>query len=165
MKLRKLTALALLLATTFSMSVPAQAAESSKGSLSAEQIAVIESYENNITAKPGDAKMTRAAYTYSNGLYRGSVLLWSQDNFIWTYNTTSKKITGVNAWQDGGFVFPNTIRLGGITLNTSSNTSRTYRAKKTMGAGVVTPWGDVNVYESDVVDYCQVKSNGAFNYW
>ncbi|STB42083.1 Uncharacterised protein [Clostridium perfringens] len=33
-----------------------------------------------------------------------------------------------------------------------------------MGAGVVTPWGDVNVYEKDVTDYYGVDKN-AKSYW
>lgn len=91
---------------------------------------------------------------------RGSALMWSKDNITWSYNST--KITNSSADQDCGFIFPNIVRCKGISKVSaySSSTKHRYKGKKTIGAGVVTPWGDVTVYESDFTDQYDVTKSG-----
>lgn len=110
------------------------------------------------------SSLAAAASPYSVKLSRGSFLAWSDAVVDWTANAT--QITSSSGSQDSGFVFPNTVKKGGITKQTSSAASyHIYLSKTTIGAGVVTPWGDVNVYESDFSDYIKVFKDGtATNY-
>jgi hypothetical protein len=94
--------------------------------------------------------------------YRGSVLLWTENYLEWYW--TTKKITSSKGWQTDGYVFPNTAKLGGIKKTYSATTSQNWRAVETVGAGVVTPWGDVDVYESSYTDYFTVHRGGEYSY-
>ncbi len=89
--------------------------------------------------------------------------MWSDDCVYW--EVSGGKITSSKAWQDVGYIFPNIARAKGIKKISSSTASVTYRAKKTIGAGVVTPWGDVTVYESDYTDFLRVNANGVIDAW
>ncbi|AEX86485.1 hypothetical protein Marpi_2110 [Marinitoga piezophila KA3] len=97
-------------------------------------------------------------YTYRTSLYRGSFMLWSRDVVEWQSNGT--KIISSSGWQEVGYVFPNIAHAKGIVLIYKTSTFHKYRATKTIGAGVVTPWGDVKIYSQDVTDYVVVYANG-----
>ncbi|PZT55337.1 hypothetical protein [Paenibacillus silvae] len=105
---------------------------------------------------------TNKAYTVK--YTRGSFLAWSDAVVDWTSN--GDQITSSSGSQDAGYVFPNIVRKGGITKQSSSAASyHIYLSKTTIGAGVVSPWGDVTVYESDFSDYIKVNKDGsASNY-
>ena len=138
--------------------------------LTPEQEAVIAAFQEprvvsevSLDAQAGRYQTFSSNITKRGYLERGSFLAWSKDHVEWTYN--SSRITSSQAWQESGFVFPNTVREEGITKRSSStDTVHRYYAKKVIGAGVVTPWGDVNVYEQTVTDYINVDNRGNFTY-
>ncbi|MFC0523444.1 hypothetical protein ACFFGV_07585 [Pontibacillus salicampi] len=103
----------------------------------------------------------KAASTSSNRftLKRGSALAWSEAVVTWNYNGYG--VAASDGSQDSGFIFPNIVREEGITkLGTSTYTRHEYRSETTIGAGTVTPWGDVTVYETGYTDYLNVKGDG-----
>lgn len=173
MKKRFLT-LAMLLTMTFGSVTSVHAAESQK-QLTPKQQAVIDSYESvtisNMSELVTHHKAGKATYaaaratskTYRGSLYRGSALMWSRDNIQWTIS--GGKVTGSTAWQESGYIFPNIVRTTGIKKHCSTSSSVTYRATKTIGAGIVTPWGDVTVYEQRFADFLKGNKNGTVSTW
>lgn len=141
--------------------------------LTPEQQAVIDSYESvtfsdvsklaTLSKTSDTASILAKSTTWRGSFYRGSVLMWSRDNISWT--TSGGKVTGSKAWQEAGYIFPNIARATGISKHASSSSSVTYRASKTIGAGVVTPWGDVSVYEQDFTDFLKGNSKGNLTTW
>ena len=77
---------------------------------------------------------------------------------------TGTKILNSYAWQETGYIFPNIVRAKGIVKIYATSTVHKYRASKTIGAGTVTPWGDVNIYYWDVTDYANIYPCG-YAYW
>ncbi|WP_199925551.1 hypothetical protein [Paenibacillus bouchesdurhonensis] len=141
--------------------------------LTPEQLEVINSAKQVRTSitKKSDSLNTRistsavsSVSSYSFKLTRGSFLAWSDAIVDWTANST--QITSSDAHQKSGYVFPNIVRTNGITKQKSSAASyHIYLSETTIGAGVVTPWGDVTVYETDFSDYLKVYKDGsATNY-
>lgn len=126
--------------------------------LTTDQQKVLEDYINSKET----VQDNRARASYRASFKRGSALMWSRDNI--DFSTSSGKVTSSSFWQEKGFVFPNIVRVHGGTRYYTSSSLHKWRATKTMGAGVVTPWGDVNVYEKDVTDYYGVDKN-AKSYW
>lgn len=173
MKKRFLT-LAMLFTMTFGSITSAHAAEPTN-ELTPEQLAVIDSYESvtlsdvselatlSKTSKAASTMATTSTTTWRGSFYRGIALMWSRDNLSWT--TSGNKVTGSTAWQEAGYIFPNIARATGISKYASSSSSVTYKACKTIGAGVVTPWGDVSVYEQDFTDFLKGNSNGTLTTW
>lgn len=103
------------------------------------------------------------SWTYT--LSRGSFLAWADAIVDWSSN--GDIITNSEGHQRVGWVFPNIVKAKGITkINAlSSATRHVYLSKISIGAGVVTPWGDVNVYETDFEDYIRVNYNGTATHW
>ncbi len=93
--------------------------------------------------------------------YRGSAGMWTGNWFEWWW--TEKKITVNKAWQEVGYIFPNIAIADGVTRTYSSATKKEWRAKDTVGAGVVTPWGAVTLYENDYTSYATLKIGGLFS--
>ena len=93
---------------------------------------------------------------------RGSTLMWTKDIIEWTYNGST--ISSSSAYQQKGYIFPNIARVKGITKVYNSSTIHRYRGDKTIGAGIVTPWGDVTVYETDYSDYYKVYGSGSYRW-
>ncbi|TDT62810.1 hypothetical protein [Fonticella tunisiensis] len=91
---------------------------------------------------------------------RGSVLMWTKDIIEWTYNGST--ISSSYAYQQKGYIFPNIARVNGIFRISTTSTMHRYRGDKTIGAGIVTPWGDVTVYETDYSDYYRVYGSGSY---
>jgi hypothetical protein len=89
---------------------------------------------------------------------RGSFLLWTQNTLEWYWNAS--KVTSSTGWQSVGYVFPNTARKGGIKRTAVFTNQHRWRGTNIAGAGVVTPWGDVNVYQSSRTDYYTLKRGG-----
>jgi len=92
---------------------------------------------------------------------RGSFLMWTQNNFEWWW--TSKKMSSSKAWQTKGFVFPNIAKNAGIKRTAKFATRHIWRASNTVGAGVVTPWGDVTVYSTTITDHYTLKRGGGYS--
>lgn len=136
--------------------------------LTPEQKAVINDYETTrvssveeLNSYAEKSSSPRAAWRGS--FHRGSALMWSEDYVEWA--ASGGRVTSSTAWQDVGYIFPNIARAKGINKHSTSSTSVTYRAKKTIGAGVVTPWGDVTVYEQDFTDFLRANGNGTMDVW
>lgn len=172
--MKKLLSITLMLTMLFCLgAVPAYAAEAS--ALTPEQQAVLDSYENvqvsgvetvAVNAPQfGKSEMSTmaaaASYGYRGSYYRGSVLMWTKDYIEWISNGSS--ITSSTGWQEAGYIFPNIARATGISKHSTSSSTVTYRAAKTIGAGVVTPWGDVSVYEQAFTDFLRGYASGSFD--
>lgn len=129
-----------------------------QANLTEEQQQVIDDYMNNKEVTQNN-KM-RALYRAS--FKRGSFLMCSRDNI--DFYASGGKVTSSELWQEKGYVFPNTVRVNGGTRYYASSTLHKWRATKTMGAGVLTEWGDLTVYNNDVTDYYGVDGSGN-GYW
>jgi hypothetical protein len=82
---------------------------------------------------------------------RGGALAWVTDTFEWYWNGSS--MVSSTAWQADGYVFPNTVTLMGVKRTFASTAEHLWRGTAAIGAGVVTPWGTVNVYSQTTTDY------------
>ena len=82
---------------------------------------------------------------------RGGSLAWSSDTFEWYWSGSS--MTSSTAWQADGYVFPNTVTLLGVKRTLASSSQHLWRGTASIGAGVITPWGSVNVYSQTITDY------------
>ncbi|MEJ8548198.1 hypothetical protein [Brevibacillus borstelensis] len=157
----KATSAALVL--TFALGASASAHE-----LTPEQNAVMKAAnEVKVTAS---GTSTKGISSTSGGAWqlkvtRGSFLAWSDAIVNWESN--GKKITKSEASQASGWVFPNIVKEKGITKQNvmSSDTSHVYLSKTSIGAGIVTPWGDVEIYETDFSDYIRVNHDGSYDNW
>ncbi len=86
---------------------------------------------------------------------RGSTLAWSSDTFEWYWNGAA--MSSSTAFQSQGYVFPNTVTLLGVKRTLAVASEHLWRGTASIGAGVVTPWGAVNVYTTTITDYFTLK--------
>jgi hypothetical protein len=93
---------------------------------------------------------------------RGSSLAWASDTFEWYWSGAS--LTSSTGWQADGYIFPNTVSLQGVARTLAIPSQHNWRATATIGAGVVTPWGSVNVYQTAVTDYFALTPGGGFSH-
>jgi hypothetical protein len=93
---------------------------------------------------------------------RGSSLAWSSDTFEWYWNGGS--ITSSTAFQSDGYIFPNTVTLLGVKRTLAIPTQHNWRGTASIGAGVVTPWGAVDVYTTTITDYFSLTPGGGFSH-
>ncbi|EPH98366.1 hypothetical protein D920_01634 [Enterococcus faecalis 13-SD-W-01] len=108
-----------------------------------------------------DNSMLRSSRRAS--FYRGSVFMWSRDNI--NFNISGGRVTSSSGFQETGWIFPNIVRARGLTrMSTTANTHR-WRGSKTIGAGSVTPWGDVTIFNVDFNDQYGVHGNGSFTWY
>lgn len=164
--MKKRIGLVLTVIMVLSMGGNVYAAEVGKDSLTPEQKAVIETYENNAVISVNstmESKSISPRAGWRGSFYRGSALMWTEDWIEWY--ASNGQITSSTGWQEAGYIFPNIARATGISKHSSSSSSVTYRAQKTIGAGVVTPWGDVNVYEENFSDFLQGTASDGFDAW
>ncbi len=138
--------------------------------LTAEQRAAIDSFVSGGTVSVGAVKKQSGANTVAAAsssrrasYYRGSFLMWTRDNVDFGYNWSS--VTWTSPFQQSGSVFPNVARNKGITRYYNTTRNDRFRAANTIGAGIVTPWGDVTVYTSDFIHRLSVNYNGAWSAW
>jgi hypothetical protein len=82
---------------------------------------------------------------------RGGSLAWSSDTFEWYW--TGSSMTSSTAWQADGYIFPNTVTLKGVKRTLASASQHLWRGTAAIGAGVITPWGTVDVYSQTITDY------------
>jgi hypothetical protein len=86
---------------------------------------------------------------------RGSALAWSSDTFEWYWNGAA--MSSSTAFQSQGYVFPNTVTLLGVKRTLALASEHLWRGTASIGAGVVSPWGAVNVYTTTITDYFTLK--------
>ncbi len=120
-------------------------------------------------AKAASAKLTTKSVKQSPLVsgsriteYRGGTLLWTENILEWYWS--SSKITSSNGSQSVGYVFPNTAKANGLTKTYSSASLQNWRGKETVGAGVVTPWGAIDVYETTENEYFTLNRGGTYSY-
>jgi hypothetical protein len=82
---------------------------------------------------------------------RGGALAWESDTFEWYWNSAG--MTSSSAWQADGYIFPNTVTLLGVKRSYASTAEHLWHGAASIGAGVVTPWGTVDVYSTTTTDY------------
>ncbi len=93
--------------------------------------------------------------------YQGSFLMYAYSKLEWKYDGT--KIVWDYPTQEVGWVFPNNITKDGIVTVESSSSHKRYDYKYTAGAGVVSPWGNVNVYNLPAVHTFNFYGTGSYN--
>jgi hypothetical protein len=81
---------------------------------------------------------------------RGSALAWSSDTFEWYWNGAA--MSSSTAYQADGYIFPNTVTLLGVKRTLAVASEHLWHGTASIGAGVVTPWGAVNVYTTTTTD-------------
>lgn len=83
-------------------------------------------------------------------LHRGNVMMWAEDTLKFQYSSCKKKIYSSSLSQRAGYVFPNIAKAEGTSRYYRAKAKHKWHGRYTIGAGVVTPWGDVTVYSVDV---------------
>ena len=145
------------------------ATEKPKSELTPEQQAIIDSYTSNSVVSVDiltDGKSTvspsatAASTTYRGSLKRGSELfMWTEDFVQWTTNGST--ISTSTAWQKCGYFAPNYARVNGITKQSySTPEAHTYRASKTCGGKLITPFGEFEIYNQDFIDLLTAYPDG-----
>lgn len=124
--------------------------------------------ESGTAPKSGDGSSTSAARVGTAAVRgkrvvdkRGSWALWTQNALEWYW--TSRSITSSTAWQSHGYVFPNTASNGGITRTYKGGYTHNWRGTSIVGSGVVTPWGDVNVFSTSRTLYYALHRGGTYS--
>jgi hypothetical protein len=93
---------------------------------------------------------------------RGTSLAWSSDTFEWYWSGSS--MSSSTAWQADGYVFPNTVTLMGVKRTLAVAGQHNWRGTAAIGAGVVTPWGSVDVYSQTITDYFVLYPGGGITH-
>lgn len=142
---------------------------SSADGLTTEQIDVLNDYLDDtrssgpaVTSARGDIATMASSWRRAQ-YYRGSFLMWTRDNVDFSY--TGSRVSSSSGFQQRGFVFPNIARNLGISRYSTTTSNHRWRAMNRIGAGVVTPWGDVKVYSSDHTHRLSVNGNGSWSAW
>ncbi len=91
---------------------------------------------------------------------RGTALLWTENTLEWYWNST--KITSSTGWQQVGYIFPNVAHKDGISRTYKSNSNHNWRGTASAGAGIVSPWGNVDVFTTSLTDYYVLKRGGTY---
>lgn len=120
------------------------------------------------TASVGSTNTASPSATCATGsrsakLYRGSFLMWGEDTFRFSYKTCQNKVTSSSVSQRAGYVFPNIAKAKGKTKYYSTTSVHKWEGRYEIGAGVVTPWGDVRVYAADYTTGWEGKGSGAYS--
>lgn len=121
---------------------------------------------DGLDLKKGDSvnAAVAAPIFYGMTLTRGGSLAWCVAHVDWTVAGDGSQINTSTAYQTSGYVFPNYIQEKGVTKQNSSAASyHIYLSQLTYGAGVVTPWGDVQVTSRDYADYIRINKDGSFS--
>jgi hypothetical protein len=158
------------------MSGPAAQADDTPeiADLSAEQQQAIAAWEGGAEGVTRDSPRPKATISQkglvatSSGtrtlrLYRGSWAMWGQESA--QFGFSDNRITWSDAWQDSGWVFPCNVTEGGTYRYYTSSSTHQWRGKYTVGSGVPTPWGAVNVYSDTSWARSQLRSVGAVQWW
>jgi hypothetical protein len=177
--MRKLTTTAAALALVLLTGAPATAATSTTDitsvdpatveGLTAEQVDTLRSVTEDaaaveVAAAPKATGKTALATGQRRATYyRGSFLMWTRDNVDFGYDWT--RVRWTSPYQQAGWVFPNIARNKGISKYYDTTRNDRFRAVNTIGAGTITPWGDVKLYSSTYTHRLSVHYNGAWSAW
>jgi hypothetical protein len=131
-------------------------ADSSVSSSAAQAPATRSALAGPSLVKPAALVGKRTTFT------RGSSLAWSSDTFEWYWSGSS--MSSSTAWQADGYIFPNTVTLQGVKRTLATAGQHNWRGTATIGAGVVTPWGAVDVYQTTTTDYFSLTPGGGFSH-
>ncbi|MBN9195049.1 MAG: hypothetical protein J0I44_03085 [Microbacterium sp.] len=139
----------------------------------AQAVAAWEGTAGNMTRDTRSASKASAATvaaassggTHTMRLYRGSWLMWAQESVQYGYSGDGRTVNWSSAWQDSGWVFPNSVKEGGTQRFYKSSTLHSWRGKYTVGAGVPTPWGNANVYSASSNARSDIKNIGSIQWW
>lgn len=101
-------------------------------------------------ASTAKAKAKCKTKSMADKLYRGSIFMWVEDSFAFHYSSCKKKVTSSSLSQRAGYIFPNIAKAKGTRKYYSSAAKHKWHGFYSIGAGMVTPWGDVSVYSIDV---------------
>ena len=127
---------------------PAAVAFETQTSLGAPTAPAASSFGNHFVT-PAALAGKRQTFT------RGSALAWSSDTFEWYWNGAA--MSSSTAYQADGYVFPNTVTLLGVKRTLAVASEHLWHGTASIGAGVVTPWGAVNVYTTTITDNFTLK--------
>jgi hypothetical protein len=128
---------------------PALSAFETQTSLAAPTVPAAASVKTNHFVTPASLVGKRQTFT------RGSALAWSSDTFEWYWNGAA--MSSSTAYQADGYVFPNTVTLLGVKRTLAVASEHLWHGTASIGAGVVTPWGAVNVYTTTMTDNFTLK--------
>jgi hypothetical protein len=102
---------------------------------------------------------TQATSCSAGSTHIGTTLMWTEDTYRWCYTTA--KVTSSWLQQSAGYIFPNIAKNRGASRYSTANAHHKWRAQHTIGAGVVTPWGDATVYENNITYYYKLNRGGS----
>jgi hypothetical protein len=169
MKPRSSIAAVFLSAIIATTAVPAHAANDPDSTQTLKDMTTPRSASNNgntmqPTLKKGEPTYsTTAVGSRRASLYSGNWMLFTEENvdfyFDWSRVTSSYGYQRVGAF---GF---NTIQALGINRSYASTWQHSYRALTDAGIGTPTPWGNVNIYHTTVVQSANVYGDGAWYAW
>jgi hypothetical protein len=128
---------------------PALSAFENQTSVGAPTAAPVSSAVGSHFAIPAALVGKRQTFT------RGSALAWSSDTFEWYWNGAA--MSSSTAYQADGYIFPNTVTLLGVKRTLAVASEHLWHGTASIGAGVVTPWGAVNVYTTTITDNFTLK--------
>ncbi|WP_371524837.1 hypothetical protein OG302_00885 [Streptomyces sp. NBC_01283] len=111
--------------------------------------------------EPGTRAAVKTKYRKAQ-FKRGSDLMWTRDTVYFGYN--GKKVTSSKAWQESGHIFPNIAKNTGVTRYHNTAVTHKWRAKDTIGAGVLTSWGSVQLHSNDYTHYFSGSKSGAWSW-
>lgn len=145
--------------------------------LTPEQQQAIATWEGSVSNRTTDAGQPRsktnstAAVAAASGgtktlsLYRGSWVMWAQENVQFSYSGNGSTVNWSSGWQDSGWVIPNNVVEKGTTRYYTSSTLHEWRGQYSVGAGVPTPWGNANVYSASSTARSTIKNIGSIQWW
>ena len=127
-------------------------------SMYADAAKAIDKWESNKETK---ATATRASGGWIISSYRGSFLMWAEETVEFYYS--GSRVTWSDAYQKSGWIFPNNVTNNGTSKIYTSSWNQRWRGSYTVGAGIPTPWGNANVYNSTSVITTNVYGDGTYN--
>lgn len=95
-------------------------------------------------------------------LYSGNWALYSQENVDFYFDWGVQSSYG---WQNVGAFGFNTVQALGINRSYTSGWQHSWVALTDAGVGVVSPWGNVNIYHRTLVQRANVYGDGAWYAW
>ncbi|MCU1532529.1 MAG: hypothetical protein JWO49_2100 [Arthrobacter sp.] len=96
-------------------------------------------------------------------LYSGNWALYSEENVDFYFDWT--KVRSSSGFQRVGAFGFNTVQALGIVRTYRTDWQHTWRALTDAGIGTPTPWGNVNIYHTTLVQRANVYGDGAWYAW
>ncbi|WOH19815.1 hypothetical protein IRJ34_05685 [Paenarthrobacter sp. GOM3] len=119
---------------------------------------------NHLSLKKGEPTYsTTAIGSRRASLYSGNWMLFTEENVDFYYDWS--RVTSSYGYQRVGAFGFNTVQALGINRSYVSNWQHSFRALTDAGVGTPTPWGNVNVYHSTVIQSANVYGDGAWYAW